>query len=275
MTSAIGDPPVPYRVRARNTSTASENRIHHDDVAAAYGFRGGLVRGVAVYAYMTRPAVDAFGHDWVERGTMAARFVQPFYAGDEVVVRPTVAAANALELVASRDDGGEVCATGRAAVPATGQAPVVPAAGDYAVLPTPRRGERPPATAAVFRRLPGLCLPAMPFDASKAGAYLDQIGEDHPLFREGGIAHPGWLVRFANTVLSANVTLGPWIHTSTESTHLRAVVDGEEIATRARVAEVFERKGHQMVSLDVLLLANGKPAMHALHTAIFEIAKRQ
>ena len=42
-----------YTVKARNTSTSSENKIHDDAVAKTYGFRGGLVPGVTVYAYLT------------------------------------------------------------------------------------------------------------------------------------------------------------------------------------------------------------------------------
>jgi len=50
-----------YRVRAHNAATESENKIHHDDVAQRHGFRGGLVPGVTVYAYMTHPVVALFG----------------------------------------------------------------------------------------------------------------------------------------------------------------------------------------------------------------------
>ena len=53
-----------YRVRARNTSTDSENKIHDDSVAASYGFRGALVPGVTVFAYVTVPLVERFGQDF-------------------------------------------------------------------------------------------------------------------------------------------------------------------------------------------------------------------
>jgi hypothetical protein len=43
----------PYRVKAFNASKESENKIHDDAVARQFGFRGGLVPGVDVYAYMT------------------------------------------------------------------------------------------------------------------------------------------------------------------------------------------------------------------------------
>src|SRR3970282_1359533 len=55
-----------YTVRANNTSTASENKIHDDSVARLYGFSGGLVPGVDVYAYMTHPVVHALGRDWLQ-----------------------------------------------------------------------------------------------------------------------------------------------------------------------------------------------------------------
>ena len=43
-----------YEVRAFNTATASENKIHDDAVARRFGFHGALVPGVEVYAYMAR-----------------------------------------------------------------------------------------------------------------------------------------------------------------------------------------------------------------------------
>ena len=66
-----------YSVRAHNGSEASENKIHDNDVARQYGFRGGLAPGVTDYAYMTRPLVEALGTAWLERGQLSARFVQP------------------------------------------------------------------------------------------------------------------------------------------------------------------------------------------------------
>ena len=50
------------RVVARNDAEASENRIHDDRVAAEYGFRGGLVPGVTVYAYLLAFQGIDFGH---------------------------------------------------------------------------------------------------------------------------------------------------------------------------------------------------------------------
>src|SRR6516225_4531300 len=112
MTAAVLDP---YRVEAFNTAKASENKIHDDEVAKKFGFGGGLVPGVDVYAYMSHQPIERWGRAWLEHGTAECRFSKPVYDGDRVTV-------NAGE----SDDGidiklesrGVLCATGSAALPA-------------------------------------------------------------------------------------------------------------------------------------------------------------
>ena len=41
-----------YRVEAYNTAKQFENKMHDDTVARRFGFSGGLVFGVDVFAYM-------------------------------------------------------------------------------------------------------------------------------------------------------------------------------------------------------------------------------
>jgi len=50
-----------YEVSAFNTAVASENKIHDDSIARQFGFRGGLVPGVEVYAYMAHMPVARWG----------------------------------------------------------------------------------------------------------------------------------------------------------------------------------------------------------------------
>src|SRR6202521_1935285 len=105
----------PYRVEAFNASKESENKIHDDAVARRFGFSGGLVPGVDVYAYMTHLPVQAWGRAWLERGSAECRFLKPVYDGEIATVTAT-AAADALAIeVSSR---GELCATGQAWLPA-------------------------------------------------------------------------------------------------------------------------------------------------------------
>src|ERR1700704_4440103 len=72
----------PYQVAAYNTAKSSENKIHDDATAKRFGFKGGLVGGVHVYAYMSHLPVQCWGRAWLERGTGEARFGKPVYEGD-------------------------------------------------------------------------------------------------------------------------------------------------------------------------------------------------
>src|SRR5690242_9447620 len=76
----------PYRVTAYNASKESENRIHDDAVARRFGFRGGLVPGVDVYAYMTHLPVARWGRAWLEHGTAECRLLKPVYDGEVAIV---------------------------------------------------------------------------------------------------------------------------------------------------------------------------------------------
>ena len=69
---------------AHNWATGSSNAIHRDDVAARLGFRGGLVPGVGLFAYLVAPAVEAYGPGWLGHGRLEARFRTPVYDGEEV-----------------------------------------------------------------------------------------------------------------------------------------------------------------------------------------------
>ena len=261
--------PLPYRVRARNTATTSTNKIHDDTVARAYGFRGGLVPGVVVYAYMTHVPAAAWGADWLARGTMDGRFVSPVYDGGEIEVRPGPltedGAGKSMELQVF-NEAGEVCAIGRAGLPAHPATP--PDLDRYPAVAPP--ATPPPATPEAFHSAPVLGVADIGFRAAKAGGYLEEIGEELDLYAGGAVAHPGWLLRRGNDLLTANVTMGPWIHTESRVQHFGLVADGEAVGIRGRVAELDERKGHRFVTLDCLLVADQqRPVMQLRHTAIY------
>ena len=103
-----------YEVRAFNTAVASDNKIHDDAVAQQFGFRGGLVPGVEVYAYLAHIPVARWGRAWLEEGQAECRFLRPVYDG--AVARVTaVEENNALELCI--ESNRVRCATGLAFMP--------------------------------------------------------------------------------------------------------------------------------------------------------------
>jgi acyl dehydratase len=253
-----------YVVRAHNTATQSENKMHDDAVAASYGFAGGLVPGVDVYAYLTHVPAARWGLRWLTSGTISARFVTPVYDGDEVTVAVTAEHGRTIDLEL-RDSRGGLCATATAGVDDAGaasEADAIPRAG----LPT----DRPPSSPASLA--PGTVLGTIEagFHADRAGEYLDDVGERLPLYRDQSVAHPGWLLRFANAILVANVKLGPWIHVGSDVRFHDVVSDGDLVEVRARVLDEHARKGHRFVVLTVGVSVGGRPVSSVTHTAIHQ-----
>jgi hypothetical protein len=203
-----------WRIRAHNSAADSENQIHDDRVAAAYGFRGGLVPGVTVYGYMTPAAVYGLGRAWLERGAISVRFLAPFYQGDTVVTR--YIAGEGLSITAEQEDGS-VCATATATVRAEG--------GPFPNYPDhPLPEERPVAAP----------------ESLEAGTALGSITET--LDVEDAEAAPERLLRMANEILVRNFRMNPWIHTGSEVRHFNAAEPGERVTVRGVIEESFERK---------------------------------
>src|ERR1700677_281847 len=120
----------PYHVSAYNTAKSSENKIHDDATAKRFGFKGGLVGGVHVYAYMSPMPVQRWGRAWLERGTAEARFGKPVYEGD---IAEITAVEDATGMSLQVDSGGQLCATGHAGLP--DNAPELPVLADFKSVP--------------------------------------------------------------------------------------------------------------------------------------------
>jgi acyl dehydratase len=262
-----------HHVKARNTASASENKIHDDAVARKYGFRGGLVPGVTVYAYATAPLVAALGAAWLERGTASVRFVKPVLDGEDVIVSGSVAPGAGGLVTATLtvlNPAGEECAAMTATLPQ--QAAAAPDAGSYAMAPLPR--ERPAAAREHLAVGAVLGTPEVVYDEACAAAYLEGVSDTQPLYRgPGAFVHPAFYLHEANRALRDNVLMGPWIHTGSLVTHLGGARLGERLATRGRVAKLYDRKGREMVELDLLVVAGvcARPVALVRHTAIWKL----
>ncbi|MBS1810261.1 MAG: MaoC family dehydratase [Acidobacteria bacterium] len=262
----------PYSVRGYNYAELHDNKIHSDEVAAQYGFKGGLVPGVGVYAYLTHPIVEAFGQEWLRRGAMKARFLKPIYHGEEAVVQATVQQTTVptlgLELF---NPDGTLCAVGEASIPST--LPTInPAEYPHCTLPAPE--QRPLATIA---NLPvGMILGSLDWqlDLSALEAkFLSDVRATLPLyFGSAAVCHPAFYLAQANEILMANVKLGPWIHTGSEVQHFNLPHQKERLSLRGYVAEAVEKRGHEIVSLELGLFAEeSNPIARIRHTAIVKL----
>jgi acyl dehydratase len=235
--------PTGWEVVAYNQATTSENKIHDDTIARKYGFRGGLVPGVTVYAYMVQPAIVSWGLDWLSRGAANVVLRKPVYEGDRARV--------------------ECKADGSAAY----QGEVI----------DPEDSVRPEGTRSTLERLRESGLGSLrlewqgrpPYDR-----YTQTIDEMADLVRHdvGGFAHPGFTLGLANLMLTVNVTLGPWIHVQSEIQHFAPVPLRSRLHVEAEVTDLFERRGHEFIDLDVAaFLDPDQPALRATHRAIYQL----
>lgn len=254
----------PYRVSAYNTAKASENKIHDDATARRFGFSGGLVGGVHVYAYMTHLPVAFWGRAWLERGTGECRFSKPVYEGDiaEIVADET---ADGLELkVISR---GELCATGSATLPEPVAAPSI---NDFQTATPPAHDARPAADEQSLAVGRWLGMNPLHVTAEFHAQDISDTRETDPLYVREGIVHPGTVLRCCNWVLSHNVVLPAWMHVGSKVQNLGVGRIGDTLSARARVTQNYVHKGHKFVEVDALVLANEQtPLARVTHIAIY------
>jgi acyl dehydratase len=255
----------PHRVEAFNASKESENKIHDDAVAQRFGFSGGLVPGVDVYAYMTHLPVQRWGRAWLERGAAECRFLKPVYDGDTALV---TAAEAGTELDLRIESHGELCVTGHAGL-APGKVGPPPAFSESPLPPAPP-AERPPADETTLAI--GTRLAINPFRVTDeyAEQYLRTVRETEPLYARENLVHPGTILHIGNWVLRHNVVLGPWMHVGSTVQHFAVANIGDELSAHAVVTANYERKGHRFVELDVLVYDGEKtPLARIGHIAIY------
>jgi acyl dehydratase len=258
---------------AYNHATESENAIHSDEVAKRYGFRGGLVPGVSVYAYLVHPAVFAWGLDWLGRGASSVSLRKPLYDGSAFRVEPKLDGPRSYrgEVI---DPEGVVCADGRVSLP---EAPPEAPAARRGDAPAPAHHARPEATRATLEMLRERGMGSLRLEWPTEGEpdrYLRDLDGMPDLIRldRGGFANPAFTVGLANWALTANVRLGPWIHAESRVQHHAPIVRGSALVVESSVTDVFERSGHEFVDLDVtVFLEPDTPAMSAHHRAIYKL----
>lgn len=239
-----------FRVTAHNTAPDSENKIHDDVVARAYGFRGGLVPGVTVYGYMIPPVLERFGRAWLERGSMTFRLHAPCYEGDAVVGRCIC------EAVSAESEDGSLYASG-----VVGLGEHAGTATIFPLHPAPEMDQWPAASTQTI-------VPGRPLGAIRQP--LD-VGDE--------TATPERLLRMANEILTKNFRLSPWIHAGSEIHHHTLAACGQEITVTGVIQERFERKGRNFAVAAITMSAEDGPSQAHLvatvrHTFIYDLAKK-
>ncbi|MEK9608038.1 MAG: hypothetical protein VW107_05440, partial [Gammaproteobacteria bacterium] len=94
-----------WKASALNTAPDSENQIHSDDLAKRYGFKGGLVPGVTVSAYLLHPVIESFGMDWLEKGYANCKITSPLYDGENFEVISDIPRGGQTNTFLKNEDG--------------------------------------------------------------------------------------------------------------------------------------------------------------------------
>ena len=108
----------PTTFTAFNYAEESENKIHADGEAQRYGFRGGLVPGVADYAYICSAVARRWGLAWLSHGTLEVKLLAPVYDGETVSVIAVQESDDGTLALELRRSDGELCAVAAATLAA-------------------------------------------------------------------------------------------------------------------------------------------------------------
>jgi acyl dehydratase len=276
----------PRTVLARNTAAHEAGSIHDDAQAARAGYRGGLVPGVTLLAYLTPSLIEAFGEAWPRRGRLRARFVRPVYDGEALAVRATVASRGggdvALACTLERADGA-ACVEAQAACllgePAARAAlpwrRAIPIASGRAPAPD---GALPPLAPELL--VPGEELSPLTYHLSHsdAVAWAARAGDGDPWYHEasplGGraIVHPALFARDPILLLRHNFARKATVHAETELAYQHAAWPGRDYTVYGYVAEVYERKGNSYAVAETLTVdEDGREIVRNRHTSVIRL----
>ena len=260
-----------HEVVAFNYAEESANKIHSDEVAAKFGFKGGLVPGTADFAYLCQAVYKLWGDEWLHGGSMEAKFIKPIYHGEvaRAEARPTDD-PDRVEL-ALVDPRGVVCSVGQAQ--RVGDQPV-PSVDDYPHQPQVPAGELPEPSVSAFPA--GRALGSLDLVESAQRS----VQEAKDMFVEALVGadgatrwHPALATHLGNEILKENVRLDSWIHTASRVRYLAPPADGEAVSLRGSVADTYEKRGHVMTECDLALFGEGdRPLLALHHTAIIRLA---
>ncbi len=234
--------PTTWSVQARNLPEHASNPIHTDEGGRAAGFDAALVAGVTVYAYVTRPIVEAWGPGWLAEGGATVEFLAPVQAGDPVDCVPGVPTeTGSVEVMALVGGGARVRCT------------AWPGPPDWTDRGRPLHEQ------------------LEPHEEPLTGGWADyglRAGDDLGLYAEDGIVHPAVWPALANGVVTRNLVDGAWIHTRSRIRHHGIAHVGAMATVQATVVDRFDTRSGRRAVLDVAISVDGALVATIEHEAI-------
>ena len=250
-----------WKGTAYNQVPHSKNEIHGDKVAKHFGFKGGLVPGVTVSAYLLHPAAVSYGMDFLERGFAHVRVNSPLYDEQafEIHIENQIGHETRTQQQEQGDRGysavlvpnGEApCATAEIHVAGTKEAPPVRREdefGDQNAAPVPATRENMEAL-----RESGCKAFTYRWNADhEMSTYLRERSEMAAPYSMEEYANPSFVLGISNWVLAANAYMNPWVHMETKSQNYAPIPQGTKVVGEMEIKDLFDKKGHEFV--DVLV----------------------
>ncbi len=239
-----------WQGEAFNQVPDSKNEIHGDKVAKDFGFKGGLVPGVTVSAYLIHPAVEAFGMDYLERGYAHVRVNKPLYDNEMFEVQITEQSEHGYSASIVPPDR-PASATAEVKILEAPPAPPVLRGDELLEKDAPI----PDATPENMQRLMQDGCKAMHYRWNaehNMNTYLRDRSKMAKLHQDG-YANPSFILGISNWILSGNAYVNPWVHMETRSQNYQAMPAGVRVLSEMQITDLFNRKGHEFVDATVNL----------------------
>ncbi len=255
-----------YQVVAQNYSQASENRIHSDEIAKKYGFRGALVPGVAVYGHLTYLLAKELGSAWLGHSIDNLRLLKPAYHNEKLTL--TLTSKGSQHTVQCLSPAGELIATLDSTMPT--ELPDSEPADLFEKPPkNPERVEISWDTIEVET-------PFTPWNLSITQEinqrYAREVSDNLALY-ENKAVHPHLLLGLANRALTNEYLMPTWIHAGSETRHRAQVNVGDTLTIKSVPLEKWQNKGHEFIRLYVSYWRGEELTTDIMHTAIYKLAE--
>lgn len=273
-TSATTMAVPPQQILALNDAEDSENKIHSDEIAARFGFKGALVSGVNLFGYLTQSLVRSYGASWLESGMLDVIFLKPAYQDELLNIRTESLSSetghrNHVTSLYNEED--RLLAKLESWLPNE-----LPPLQQYLESSASPLGE-PEFRPEISWESIELDTPAPSFiwqPGIEDNAAHVAIQRDQSKLYQGADAylHPYFILQMCNKALMRMYIMPAWIHTGSKLTVRRGLRVGEAIEIRCLPIEKWEQRGHQFIKLYVAMLVNSEVAVEIEHSAIFRIA---
>lgn len=267
----------PQQILALNDAQSSENRIHSDDIAAQYGFKGALVSGVNVFGYLTQPLVRAYGKAWLDCGIMDVVFIKPAYQDNLVKIQTETLGSESSQrnhLTCAFNEEGQLLAKLESWLPA--ELPAVNSFFSQCQNPGAEESQRQAISwDAIELMTPAPVYHWQPSPEDNQ-AHIEVQRDQSPIYQgEAAYLHPYLLLDACNKTLMRQFEMPAWIHTGSHLVLRQALKQGDKITIHSMPVDKWRRAGHEFIKLYIAMQVGDTVALEVEHTAIFSIGRKQ